>query len=151
MAYVDQERNERYIPNVIEPASGLTRGVLVLLCEAYTPTPDRSGAKEIMAFAPRMASIKAGIFPLVNKDGMPEIAEKLYKDVRRKFACRYDVKQAIGKRYARMDEAGTPYCLTVDGQTAEDVTVTIRERDKMTQERIPVASAVKVVQDRLAQ
>ena len=142
MRYFDQQRNERYFPHVIEPSGGADRGMLALLCEAYTPTPDRSGAKEIMAFAPRMAPIKAGIFPLVNKDGMPEVAEKLYKDVRRKFACRYDVKQAIGKRYARMDEAGTPYCFTIDGQTLDDQTVTVRDRDSTDQQRINIDTVI---------
>ena len=142
MRYFDQQRNERYFPHVIEPSAGADRGMLALLCEAYTPTPDRSGAKEIMAFAPRMAPIKAGIFPLVNKDGMPEVAEKLYKDVRRKFACRYDVKQAIGKRYARMDEAGTPYCFTIDGQTLDDQTVTVRDRDSTDQQRINIDTVI---------
>jgi glycyl-tRNA synthetase len=125
----------RYIPNVIEPASGLTRAVLVLLCEAYTPDEARP-SKMFLKFKPRFAPIKAGIFPLVNKDGMPEIAEKLYLDLRTEFTCEYDAKQTVGKRYARMDEIGTPYCITVDGQSKEDQTVTIRERDEMKQQRV---------------
>src|SRR5256886_17622301 len=87
-------------------------------------------------FDPKWAPIKAGIFPLVNKEGMPEVAEKLYMDLRTKFMCEYDPKQSIGKRYARMDEIGTPYCVTIDGQTLQDQTVTIRERDTMHQERV---------------
>src|SRR2546430_17650725 len=89
-------------------------------------------------FDPKWAPIKAGIFPLVNKEGMPEVAEKLYMDLRTKFMCEYDPKQSIGKRYARMDEIGTPYCVTIDGQTLQDQTVTIRERDTMKQERIGI-------------
>jgi glycyl-tRNA synthetase len=125
----------RYLPNVIEPASGLTRAVLVLLCEAYKEDPARASGV-YLKFLPKFAPIKLGIFPLVNKDGMPEIAEKLYLDLRQKFNCEYDPKQSIGKRYARMDEIGTPFCVCVDGQTLQDQTVTIRHRDSMQQERI---------------
>jgi glycyl-tRNA synthetase len=125
----------RYIPNVIEPASGLTRAVLVLLCEAYTPDEARP-SKMFLKFKPQFAPIKVGVFPLVNKDGMPEIAEKLYLDLRTQFTSEYDAKQSIGKRYARMDEIGTPFCVTIDGQTVQDRTVTVRDRDAMTQVRV---------------
>ena len=138
MEYFDPERNERYIPNVIEPASGLTRGTLVLICEAFTPTPERAGTKYLLRLKPELAPIKAGIFPLVAKDGMPEIGQRLYMDLRERFTCQFDVKQSIGKRYARMDEAGTPYCFTIDGQTLVDQTVTVRERDTAGQQRIGV-------------
>lgn len=136
---VDKEtirEKSRYVPHVIEPASGLTRAVLVLLCEAFTPTPEREGSKYILKFKPKFAPIKAGIFPLVNKDGMPEIATKLYMDLRRKYAVEYDAKQSIGKRYARMDEVGTPFCFTIDGDTLTTGTVTVRDRDTLAQERI---------------
>jgi glycyl-tRNA synthetase len=126
----------RYIPNVIEPASGLTRAVLVLLCEGYRHEPGRQGTEEYLSIKPQFAPIKCGVFPLVNKDGMPEIAEKIYLDLRQHFTCEYDPKQSIGRRYARMDEIGTPFCLTIDGQTVQDQTVTVRERDSMKQERI---------------
>ncbi len=149
LRYFDQERNERYFPHVIEPSAGADRGTLAVLCEAFTPTPDRSGAKAIMKFTPRMAPIKAGIFPLVNKDGMPEIAEKLYKDVRRKHACQLDIKQNIGKRYARMDEAGTPFCFTIDGQTPETHTVTVRDRDTLAQDRIALDKVVAYLDERM--
>ncbi len=148
LEYFDQETRERFIPHVIEPASGLTRGVLVLLCEAYDVDESRP-SPEIMRFQPRMAPIKAGIFPLVGKEGMPEVAEKLYLDVRRHFVAQYDSKQSIGKRYARMDEAGTPYCFTVDGQTLEDQTVTVRDRDTGAQERIALDSVTGYLHDRL--
>lgn len=141
LEYFDQERQEkkiepcRYLPHVIEPASGLTRGLLVLLCEAYDVDETRP-SPELMRFAPAMAPVKCGIFPLVNKDGMPEIALKLYHELRKKYVCQYDGKQSIGKRYARMDEAGTPFCLTVDGQTKDDQTVTVRDRDTGGQVRV---------------
>jgi glycyl-tRNA synthetase len=139
----------RYIPNVIEPASGLTRAVLVLLCEAFTPDESRP-SKMFMKFKPAFAPIKLGIFPLVNKDGMPEVAEKLYLELRKTFTCEYDPKQAIGRRYARMDEIGTPYCITIDGQTLADQTVTLRERDTMSQERIPLDRVKSFLLEKLA-
>jgi len=153
LEYFDQERqvkakdeglskdeiNEKskYMANVIEPASGLTRGVLVLLTEAFTPDESRP-SKVYMKFKPKFAPIKAGIFPLVNKDGMPEVAQKLYMGLREKFTCQIDAKQSIGKRYARMDEAGTPYCFTIDGDTLGENTVTVRDRDSQSQERINI-------------
>jgi glycyl-tRNA synthetase len=139
----------RYIPNVIEPASGLTRAVLVLLCEAYRNEKGRQGTEEYLSFKPRFAPVKLGIFPLVNKEGMPEIAEKLYLDARQRFTCEYDPKQSIGKRYARMDEIGTPFCVTIDGQTKEDQTITVRERDTMSQQRINIDQVISFVSERL--
>jgi glycyl-tRNA synthetase len=138
----------RYIPNVIEPASGLTRAVLVLLCEAYTPDEARP-SKMFLKFKPQFAPIKVGIFPLVNKDGMPEVAEKLYLDLRNQFTCEYDAKQSIGKRYARMDEIGTPFCVTIDGQTLQDQTVTIRDRDAMGQVRVGIGQVSGYLRERL--
>ena len=165
MEYFDQERQvamqkqgldkdeikakSKYIPNVIEPASGLTRGVLVLLCEAFQPTPDRAGSKYILKFKPKFAPIKAGVFPLVAKDGMPEVAQKLYYQLREKFTCEFDVKQSIGKRYARMDEIGTPYCFTIDGDTLEDQTVTVRNRDTAEQTRIGMDQVENFLADQM--
>jgi len=123
------KKRSRYTPNVIEPASGLTRAVLVLLCEAFTPTPDRQGSDYVMQFKPKFAPVKAGIFPVVNKDGMPEIARKLFRQLREKMPVETDAKQSIGKRYARMDEIGTPFCIAVDGDSVAKQTVTVRDRD----------------------
>jgi glycyl-tRNA synthetase len=149
LEYFDQERNERYLPHVIEPAAGLTRGLLAVLCEAYT-VDDSRPSPELMRFHPRLAPIKAGVFPLVNKDGMPEIAEQLYRDLRKHVGpCQFDAKQSIGKRYARMDEAGTPFCITVDGQTLADQSVTVRDRDTGAQVRIGVEQVVGYVGERV--
>jgi glycyl-tRNA synthetase len=148
LEYFDQERNERYLPHVIEPAAGLTRGLLAVICEAYTPDESRP-SKVFMRFHPSLAPIKAGIFPLVNKDGMPEIAEKLYHEVRGRFVAEFDVKQSIGKRYARMDEAGTPYCFTIDGQTLQDETVTVRYRDTGQQERFAIGQVGAFLAERI--
>lgn len=149
LEYFDQERGdllpngsrrgEKYLPHCIEPAAGLDRGVLALLCEAYTVDASRP-SPELMKFHPRIAPIKAAVFPLVNKDGMPEVAEKLYDELFAKFGrtgfIETDAKQSIGKRYARMDEAGCPFCITIDGDTLTNQTVTLRDRDSGQQERV---------------
>jgi glycyl-tRNA synthetase len=147
--YFDQERGERYLPHVIEPAAGLTRGLLAVLCEGYTPDEARP-SKVFMRFHPSLAPIKAGIFPLVNKDGMPEIAERLYRDLRSRYAVELDVKQSIGKRYARMDEAGTPFCFTIDGETGKDQTVTVRYRDTAQQERVAIDQVGAFLAEKIA-
>lgn len=148
LGYFDQERNERYLPHVIEPSAGLSRGVLAILCEAYTPDPERP-SKVYMKFHPRVAPIKAAVFPLVAKDGMPEMAQKLYQQLRGKYLTQFDVKQAIGKRYARMDEAGTPYCFTIDGDSLTQHTVTVRERDTLSQERISIDKVADYLAERI--
>ncbi len=140
LQYFDQQRNTRYLPHVIEPAAGLTRGVLAVICEAYTPDPQRP-SKLFLKFHPRLAPIQAAVFPLVAKDGMPQTAQKLYEQLRSRFTCQFDIKQNIGKRYARMDEAGTPFCFTIDSQTLEDQTITVRHRDDARQERIGIDQA----------
>jgi glycyl-tRNA synthetase len=147
--YFDQDRNERYTPHVIEPAAGLTRGLLAVLCEAYAVDEARP-SPELMRFHPRLAPIKAGVFPLVNKDGMPEVAEKIHADVKRRVGpAQYDAKQSIGKRYARMDEAGTPFCVTVDGETLSDHTVTVRDRDTGAQVRVASDQVVAYLAERV--
>lgn len=148
MRYFDQEKNERYFPHVIEPSAGADRGTLALLCEAYTKDDSRASGV-FMKFNPRLAPIKAAVFPLVNKDGMPEVAEKLYRDLRRRWTVDYDPKQSIGKRYARMDEAGTPFCFTIDGDSLNDHTVTVRHRDTQQQERIAIDQVERFIADRL--
>ncbi len=148
LSYFDDERKERFVPHVIEPAAGATRSTLAFICEAYRHDPDRA-SPEIMCFHPRLAPVKAAVFPLVNKDGMPEIAEAIFRDVRKRWPAQYDAKQSIGKRYARMDESGTPYCFTIDGQTKEDGTVTVRDRDTAGQERIDKSRVVEYLSERL--
>jgi glycyl-tRNA synthetase len=149
LEYFDQEASRSYLPHVIEPASGLTRGVLALLCESYQYDESRA-SPEWLKLKPALAPIKVGIFPLVNKDGMPEVAEKLYLDLRKQFTCQYDAKQSIGKRYARMDEAGTPFCITIDGDTLKDQTVTVRIRDTAQQEKISLSSVQSYLTNKLA-
>lgn len=147
--FFDQEKKKRYTPHVIEPSSGLTRGVLALLCEGFTPDPNRA-SKVYMKFHPKIAPIKAAVLPLVAKEGMPEIAEKLYKELKTKFMTKLDIKQSIGKRYARMDEAGTPFCFTIDGETCNDHSVTVRHRDSLKQERIGLENVTNFLQKALS-
>tara|TARA_R110000782_G_scaffold211115_2_gene299066 strand:- start:20246 stop:21811 length:1566 start_codon:yes stop_codon:yes gene_type:complete len=134
-----QPKGEKYFPHVIEPSAGLDRGVLAALCEAFTPDPERPSGV-FMKFHPRLSPIKAAVFPLVKKDGMPEKAHALTTALRKKFGhlgvIETDEKQSIGKRYARMDEAGCPFCFTIDSDTLADDTVTVRHRDTLAQERV---------------
>lgn len=134
----------RYVPHVIEPSAGADRFTLAVLCEAYTEdqVPNDKGEMEervVMKFHPRLAPVKAAIFPLVNKEGMPDIAMKLYRELKQDWNVVYDDGGAIGRRYRRQDEIGTPWCFTIDGQTLQDQTVTIRDRDTLKQERIALA------------
>jgi len=152
LSYRDPVTNEKYIPHVIEPSAGADRAALAFLCEAYTEdmAPDENGKMQgrvVLKFHPRIAPIKAAVFPLVKKDGMPECAQEIYRDLKRDLPVFYDNKGAVGRRYRRMDEAGTPYCLTIDGQTLEDGTVTLRERDSMEQTRLPVDEAAQAIRE----
>ncbi len=163
LSYFDQQKNDpatgkpgwRYIPYVIEPAAGLTRSVLCFLADAYAEETgvDADGATKtrvLLKLHPRLAPYKAAILPLVKKDGQPEMAMDLVAQMRKLgLNVSYDDKQSIGKRYARHDEIGTPYCLTIDNDSLKDQTVTIRDRDTAKQERIAVAEAIAVVQRRL--
>ena len=142
LSYFDDEKKERFVPHVIEPSAGATRSLLAFLCEAFEEQKivDEETKKEdtrtVLHLHPRLAPMKAAIFPLVKKDGMPERATAIYKDLQKHWPVFYDEKGAVGRRYRRQDEAGTPFCITVDGQTAQDNTVTVRDRDTMKQERI---------------
>lgn len=136
LEYMDPNDNtNRFIPHVIEPAAGLSRGVLALICEAYTVDEKRPSGL-YLNFHPSMAPKKAAILPLTAKDEHVPLAQKLYLDIREDFAVDLDIKQNIGKRYARQDEIGTPFCFTIDNDSVNDQTVTVRERNTMAQERI---------------
>jgi glycyl-tRNA synthetase len=139
----------RFVPHVIEPSAGADRFTLAVLCEAFDEEQLEGEVRTVMHFHPRLAPIKAAIFPLVNKDGMPEIAQKVYRDLKQSFNVFYDDKGAVGRRYRRMDEAGTPYCITIDGQTLQDQTVTIRDRDTLVQERVAIAELDNVIRARI--
>ncbi len=134
LRYFDDGRGEKYIPYIIETSIGCDRTLLAVLIDAYEEEEERV----VLKFAPEIAPIRVAVFPLVKKDGMPEIAHKIADDLGGKFRVFYDEKGAIGRRYRRMDEAGTPFCVTVDNETLENNTVTIRYRDSMKQERVEV-------------
>ena len=145
-----------YIPYVVETSVGLDRLVLTILSNAYEEQKwnkeDGSEDSRIVLKIPAMlAPTKLAVLPLVKKDGLPEIAKQLMSDCKQSFMCFYEEKDAIGKRYRRMDAIGTPFCVTIDHQTKEDNTVTIRYRDTMTQERIPMNDVKKIVQEKINQ
>jgi len=154
MTYFDDQTKERFIPYVIEPSGGIDRAALAFLCEAYTEdqAPDEKGKPQprtLLRLHPRLAPIKVAVFPLVNRQGMPEMAAAIHADLRRHLPAFYDVKGAIGRRYRRQDEAGTPFCVTVDGQSLQDHTVTIRDRDSLRQDRIDASCVLQYVRERL--
>jgi len=149
LKYFDDETKEKYIPYIIETSAGASRSFMAFLIDAYYEEEVNGEMRSVLRFHPRLAPIKAAIFPLVNKDGMPEIAREIEKDLRRNFKVFYDDKGAVGRRYRRQDEAGTPFCITVDTQTLEDKTVTVRDRDTMQQERIAIDQLSRYLSDKL--
>lgn len=136
--YLDSVSGERYFPHVVEPSAGLDRAMLAVICEAFTEDLNRP-SRFFMAFSPSVAPVKFAIFPLIRNDELVELAEHLYGHYRRFYSCYLDTSRNIGKRYARADEIGTPFCITVDHETLVDDSVTIRDRDTMVQERIELA------------
>jgi glycyl-tRNA synthetase len=143
LKYFDEESKEKFIPYIIETSAGASRSFMAFLIDAYDEEVVRGEQRTLLRFHPKLAPVKAAILPLVNKDGMPEIAVKIEKDLRKNLKVFYDDKGAIGRRYRRQDEAGTPFSITIDTQTLNDQTVTIRERDSMEQIRI---SSDKILQ-----
>jgi glycyl-tRNA synthetase len=137
LSYLDPKTHERFVPHVIEPTFGVDRALLAMLCSAYhEETLDNGEMRTVLKFHPLMAPIKVAVFPLMKKPELVEIAEGLYKNLRKRFKTEYDDSGAIGKRYRRHDEIGTPLCITVDYQTLEDRSVTLRQRDSMLQHRV---------------
>jgi glycyl-tRNA synthetase len=150
LEYIDPATNERFVPYVIETSMGVDRAALVLLADAYREEEVEGETRVVLAQQPALAPTKVAVFPLVKKDGMPEIAEKLQADLRAAaIPAFYDLSGAIGRRYRRQDEVGTPWCVTVDGQSVEDGTVTIRDRDSLLQVRVAADKVVGWVRERL--
>ena len=154
LTYFDDQTQGRLMPHVIEPSAGTDRATLAFLCEAYTEdvVPDGKGrpqARVVMKLHPRLAPIKVAVLPLVKRDGMPEIARDIYRELKRQWHVFYDERGSIGRRYRRQDESGTPFCVTVDGQTLADHTVTLRDRDTTHQERVASEDLVTVIRERL--
>lgn len=155
LSYFDEQTRERFIPHVIEPSAGVDRMALAFLCEAYSEdeAPDEHGRptkRVFMKFHPQLAPIKAAIFPLVRKEGMPEVAQEIYRSLKPHLNVFYDERGAVGRRYRRQDEIGTPFCITVDGQTLRDGTVTIRDRDTLQQWRVKSEDCLAELQVRIS-
>ena len=147
MAYFDQSNNERFLPFIIETSAGLNRMLLAVLSNAYWE--DKKNNRVVMRFHPRLAPIKAVICPLVKKDGLPEKAREIVDILKHHFKVLYDQQGSIGKRYYRQDEAGTPFGITVDHQTTEDNTVTLRHRDTQQQDRLSIDQLLPAIQDNM--
>jgi glycyl-tRNA synthetase len=161
MQYFDNDVNPEtgkpygnYIPYVIETSIGLDRMFLSMICAAYTEedlsTPEKQDSRVVLKFPPKLAPIKLAVFPLLKKDGLPEIAQEIMAQYRSEFKCFYEEKDAIGKRYRRMDALGVPFCVTIDHQTKEDGTVTIRHRDSMEQERISIEKIGDIISNAIS-
>lgn len=152
LEYVDpMDPNKRYIPYIIETSAGLDRTLLVVLADAYREEEVEGESRVVLALQPRLAPIKAAIFPLIKKEGMPEVASRIHDAFKAAgINSFYDDSGSIGRRYRRQDEAGTPFGITVDGQTLEDGTVTVRDRDTLRQDRVPAEGVVAFIRDRLA-
>jgi glycyl-tRNA synthetase len=150
LSYLDPKTNERYIPHVLEPTFGVDRALLAMLCEAYDEEKlENDETRVVLRFNPLMAPIKVAVFPLMKKPELVSVAEGIYKNLRKRFKTDYDESGAIGKRYRRHDEIGTPLCITVDYQTNEDQTVTVRHRDSMKQARVKLDELTRYIEQHL--
>jgi len=154
--YLDTTTNTRFVPNVVETSAGADRTTLVVLCDAYREEAvknedgvDKEELRVVLKLKPELAPLKAAVFPLVNKDGMPDIARRIYDDLRKRLNVFYDDGGSIGRRYRRQDEAGTPFCITIDGQTSQDQTVTVRDRDTLKQIRVASAKLLDYLKEQL--
>ncbi len=150
LEYFDPQTKERYVPHVIEPAAGADRATLAFLVDAYDEDELGGELRTVLKLHPRLAPVKVAVLPLVRKDGQPEVAREIVATLRGRMQTEYDEGGSIGKRYRRQDEIGTPYCVTVDHQTLEDRTVTVRDRDSLAQERIAIDELADLLAARLA-
>jgi glycyl-tRNA synthetase len=149
LEYVNTASGERYVPHVIEPAAGADRALLAFLVDAYDEDEIEGEARTVLRLHPRLAPVKVAVLPLVRKDGQPELAQRVYRDLRERFQAEYDSGGAIGRRYRRQDEIGTPWAVTIDHRSLEDETVTVRDRDSLAQERIGIAELGDELERRL--
>ena len=150
LEYTDPETKEKFIPHVIEPTFGVERTLLALLCDAYDEEQLENGEmRTVLHFHPRIAPVKVAVFPLMKKEPLAEKAQKIFAQLQRFWHCEYDESGAIGKRYRRQDELGTPFCITIDFDTLENDTVTLRDRDSMKQERVPATKLLEILAEKL--
>jgi glycyl-tRNA synthetase len=150
LTYFDQVNNQHIIPAVVEASAGVDRTFLTLLADAFTKEDVNGESRTVLKLSPKIAPIKVAVFPLMNKNNMPEISQKIVNNIRNAgIASFYDAGGSIGKRYRRQDEAGTPFGITVDHDTLEDNTITLRDRDTMKQERIPIDQITEILKNKL--
>jgi glycyl-tRNA synthetase len=149
LEWKDPQTGESYVPHVIEPAAGVGRTILALLCEAYDTDELGGEPRTVLRLHPSVAPVKVAVLPLLRKAGHPEVAREVYESLRRRMSAEYDDGGAIGRRYRRQDEIGTPFAVTIDHQTIEDRTVTLRDRDTLTQERVPIAELADELERRV--
>jgi glycyl-tRNA synthetase len=149
LEYVDSQTKERYIPHVIEPAAGVGRTILALLCDAYDEDEQGGEQRTVLRLHPSVAPVKVAVLPLLRKDGHPELARKVYEELRPRMSAEYDAAGHIGKRYRRQDEIGTPFAVTIDHQSVEDHTVTLRQRDSLQQDRIAIDRLAGELEERI--
>ena len=150
LEYFDQVRQERYLPYVVETSVGADRTALAVLCDAYHEEQVEGDTRVVLRFHPAIAPIKAAVFPLVNREGMPEMAKRIHDALRARFTVFFDDGGSIGRRYRRQDEAGTPFAITVDGQSTQDGSVTVRHRDTLLQDRVDAGRIADYLQERIA-
>ena len=151
LQYFDPEENKSYVPYVVETSVGLDRLFLSILSAGYKEEPLEGGdTRTVLSIPPALAPIKCAVFPLVKKDGLPELAEKIVSELRFDHNVILDEKDTVGKRYRRQDAIGTPYCITVDHQSLEDQTVTIRDRDTMKQDRVKISEIATILNDKVS-
>ncbi|MDX6656263.1 MAG: glycyl-tRNA synthetase [Solirubrobacteraceae bacterium] len=151
LEFFDQASGERYVPHVIEPAAGCDRAMLAFLVDAYDEEDVEGEQRTVLKLHPKLAPVKAAVLPLVRKDGQPELAREVYEALKPVVQTEYDESGSIGKRYRRQDEIGTPWCVTIDHGSLEDRTVTVRDRDSLAQERVPIDEIPELLASRLAQ
>jgi glycyl-tRNA synthetase len=149
LEYKDPQTGESYVPHVIEPAAGVGRSLLAFLCDAYDEDELGGERRTVLRLHPALAPVKVAVLPLLRKDGHPELAREVYSRLRGHVKAEYDDGGAIGRRYRRQDEIGTPFAVTIDHQSVDDGTVTLRDRDTLAQERVPVDGLVRLLQDRM--
>jgi glycyl-tRNA synthetase len=149
LTYFDEAKNERYVPYVIEPSSGVDRSLLAFIIDAYDEEEVRGEVRVVLHFHPDLAPIKVAVLPLSRNERLVPLAREVYSELRGHFMTQYDDAQGIGRRYRRQDEIGTPLCVTVDFDSLEDKMVTIRERDSMDQIRMPIDGLVQTLQAKL--
>ena len=150
LEYYDQQTKERYVPHVIEPAAGADRATLAFLADAYDEEEIEGEVRTVLRLHPRLAPIKVAVLPLLRKDGQPELATSVFHALRGSVQAEYDEGGSIGRRYRRQDEIGTPWCVTIDHESIAEKTVTLRERDSLQQERVPIEGLAQQIEHRLA-